>query len=208
MKANASTYPHLKRGIDLICAGLGLIVLTPAFLILGAAIRLDSPGPVFFRQERTGRGGGPFRIFKFRTMYVAPRPTQGFQSGDDPRITRVGRLLRRFSLDELPQLINVLRGEMTLIGPRPALIHQIERYDARQRRRLDVRPGITGWAQVNGRNSLSWEEKIELDVWYVDHCSLRLDLHILLKTASAVLDQSGIYFHGKGSAWSAPSVER
>lgn len=208
MKANISTYHHLKRGIDLICAGLGLIVLTPVFLILGAVIRLDSPGPIFFRQERAGRRGVPFRIFKFRTMYVAPRPTRGFQSAEDARITRMGRWLRRLSLDELPQLINVVTGEMSLIGPRPALIHQIERYDTQQRRRLNVRPGMTGWAQVNGRNSLSWEAKIELDVWYVDHCSLRLDLHILLKTARAVLDQSGIYFHGKGSAWHAPSAER
>jgi lipopolysaccharide/colanic/teichoic acid biosynthesis glycosyltransferase len=208
MKAHASTYHHLKRGTDLICAGLGMIVLTPVFLILGAVIRLDSPGPIFFRQERAGRGGVPFRIFKFRTMYVAPRPTQGFQSGDDPRITRIGRWLRRLSLDELPQLINVVKGEMSLIGPRPALVYQIERYDARQRRRLDARPGITGWAQVNGRNSLSWEEKIEFDVWYVDHCSPWLDLRILLRTARAVLDQSGLYFHGKGSAWSASSVER
>jgi lipopolysaccharide/colanic/teichoic acid biosynthesis glycosyltransferase len=113
-----------------------------------------------------------------------------------------------FSLDELPQLINVVRGEMSLIGPRPALPYQIERYDSRQRCRLDVRPGITGWAQVNGRNALSWEEKIEFDVWYVNHCSPWLDLRILLRTAGAVLDQTGVYFSGKGSAWYAPSVER
>lgn len=208
MKLRADIYYRLKRITDLICAGAGLIVLTPLFLVIGLLIRLDSPGPVFFRQERAGRDGMPFSIFKFRTMHVAPRPSRGFQSADDPRITRVGRWLRRLSLDELPQLINVVRGEMSLVGPRPALLYQIERYDARQRRRLDVRPGITGWAQVNGRNSLTWEEKIEYDVWYVDHCSLWLDLLILLKTAKVVLDQSGLYFHGKGSAWHAPSAER
>lgn len=208
MKLNANTYHRLKRVMDVICTGLGLILLAPLFLVIGLLIRLDSPGPVFFRQERAGKGGVPFRIFKFRTMYVAPAPTRGFQPGDDPRITRVGRWLRRLSLDELPQLINVVRGEMSLTGPRPALVYQIERYDSRQRRRLDVRPGITGWAQVNGRNALSWEKKIEFDVWYVDHCSFWLDLRILVKTARAVLDQSGLYFHGKGSAWHTPSVER
>jgi lipopolysaccharide/colanic/teichoic acid biosynthesis glycosyltransferase len=208
MKLNANTYHHLKRVMDIICAGLGLILLAPLFLVIGLLIRLDSPGPAFFRQERAGKGGVPFRIFKFRTMYVTPAPTRGFQPAEDPRITRVGRWLRRLSLDEFPQLINVIRGEMSLIGPRPALVYQTERYDSRQRRRLDVRPGITGWAQVNGRNVLSWEEKIEFDVWYVDHCSFWLDLRILVKTAKAVLDQSGLYFHGKGSAWHAPSMER
>jgi undecaprenyl phosphate N,N'-diacetylbacillosamine 1-phosphate transferase len=208
VKLNTNTYHHLKRVADVICAGLSLILLTPLFLVIGSLIRLDSPGPVFFRQERAGKGGVPFRIFKFRTMYVAPAPTRGSQAQDDPRITRVGRWLRRLSLDELPQLINVVKGEMSLIGPRPALVYQIERYDSHQRRRLDVRPGITGWAQVNGRNSLSWEEKIEFDVWYVEHRSFWLDLRILLKTTGAVLNPSGIYFRGKGSAWRAPSAER
>jgi undecaprenyl phosphate N,N'-diacetylbacillosamine 1-phosphate transferase len=208
MKLNTNTYHCLKQVADVICAGLGLILLAPLFLAIGLFVRLDSPGPIFFRQERAGKGGVPFRIFKFRTMYVAPSPPRGFQATDDPRITRIGRWLRRLSLDELPQIINVVRGEMSLIGPRPALVYQIERYDSHQRRRLDVRPGITGWAQVNGRNSLSWEEKIEFDVWYVDHCSFGLDLRILLRTTRAVLDQSGIYFHGKGSAWRAPQVEQ
>jgi undecaprenyl phosphate N,N'-diacetylbacillosamine 1-phosphate transferase len=208
MKSKVSIYQHIKLVMGLACAGLGLILLFPVFLVIGLLIRLDSTGPVFFRQERAGKGGVPFRIFKFRTMYVAPDPTRGFQTVGDPRITRVGRWLRRLSLDELPQLINVVRGEMSLIGPRPALPYQIERYDSRQRRRLDVRPGITGWAQVNGRNALSWEEKIEFDVWYVDRCSPRLDLRILLRTAGAMLDQTGVYFSGKGSAWYAPSMER
>jgi lipopolysaccharide/colanic/teichoic acid biosynthesis glycosyltransferase len=140
-------------------------------------------------------------------MSAAPSSIRGFQPIHDPRITRVGRWLRRFSLDELPQLINIVRGEMSFIGPRPPLTYHLERYNASQRRRLDVRPGITGWAQVNGRNSLSWEEKIEFDVWYVEHYSFWLDLRILLKTAGAVADPAGIYFHGKGSAWRAPSVE-
>ena len=207
MKANTKVYHYLRRLMDAICAGLGLILLAPLFLIVGLLIRLDTPGPVFFRQERAGKGGLPFRIFKFRSMAVAPGPVRGFQANDDPRITRVGWWLRRLSLDELPQLINVLKGEMSNIGPRPALVYQIERYDARQRRRLDVRPGITGWAQVNGRNSLSWEEKIEFDVWYVERCSLRLDLLILAKTLGAVLGRSGVYFEGTGSAWHAPSVQ-
>ncbi len=208
MKRNLVNYQRLKRAFDVVCAGLGLIVLSPLFLVIGVFIRLDSPGPVFFRQERAGKDGIPFRIFKFRTMYVASGPIRGYQRADDPRITRVGYWLRRLSLDELPQLINVARGEMSLIGPRPALLYQIERYNAHQRRRLDVRPGITGWAQVNGRNALSWEEKIELDVWYVDHCSFSLDLRIMLRTVRAVFDQSGLYFHGKGSAWYASSREQ
>jgi lipopolysaccharide/colanic/teichoic acid biosynthesis glycosyltransferase len=208
MQLRVNIYQRLKRVTDAICAGLSLILLAPLFLVIGLLIRLSSPGPIFFCQERASRGGVPFRILKFRTMYVAPAPTRGFQPSDDPRITRVGRWLRRLSLDELPQLINVMRGEMSLIGPRPALVYQIERYDSHQRRRLDVRPGITGWAQVNGRNSLSWEEKIEFDVWYVDHCSLWLDLRILLKTIGAVLDQSGVYFRGKGSAWRSTGGER
>lgn len=207
MHLRSTIYPHLKRALDAVGAGLGLIVLAPFFLIIGILIRLDSPGPVFFRQDRAGQHGIPFRIFKFRTMYTAPVPVRGAQNADDPRITRVGHWLRRFSIDELPQLINVVRGEMSLIGPRPALVYQIERYDMRQWRRLHVRPGITGWAQVNGRNTLSWEEKIEYDVWYVDNYSFWVDVRILLKTMGAVLNQSGIYFQGKGSAWHA-SKER
>ena len=191
----------------MVCAGLGLTVLTPIFLIIALFIRLDSPGPIFFRQERAGKNGISFCIFKFRSMYVDPHPSRGYQRDHDLRITKVGRWLRRLSLDELPQFINIFKGEMSLIGPRPALLHQIERYNAHQRHRLDVRPGITGWAQVNGRNALTWEEKIEFDTWYVAHCSPWLDLQILLKTAWAVLDQSGVYFHGQGSAWSTSSKE-
>jgi len=203
-----SFYHYLKRGLDMLGAGLGLILTFPFFLVIGAFIRLDSPGPVFFRQERAGKNGLPFRIYKFRSMYVDPRPVRGFQTGDDPRITRVGHWLRRLSLDELPQLINIIKGEMSFIGPRPALIYQIERYNSRQQHRLDVRPGITGWAQVNGRNALSWEEKIELDLWYIDHCTVWLDLRILFKTVKTILNQSGVYFHGKGSAWHATPTKK
>ncbi|RME42568.1 MAG: glycosyltransferase [Caldilineae bacterium] len=201
-------YPFLKRWLDIIGASVGLGVLSPLLAVIALLIHFDSPGPVFFRQERAGRNGVPFRIIKFRTMRDEPAPPRGFQSGDDPRITRLGRWLRRLSLDELPQLVNVLKGEMSLVGPRPALPYQIERYNDFQRRRLSVRPGITGWAQVNGRNALTWEEKIALDVWYVDHCSLALDVRILFKTIGVVLKPSGIYFHGEGSAWHAPTREQ
>ena len=201
-------YPGVKRLLDTCAAGLGLVLLSPLFLIVSVLIRLDSRGPVFFRQERAGKGGHPFRIFKFRSMHDTPAPARGHQSARDPRITRVGRWLRRLSLDELPQLINVFKGEMSLIGPRPALPYQIERYDAFQRRRLTIRPGITGWAQVHGRNALSWEEKIRLDVWYVEHFSLLMDLRIIFITVTAVCGQSGLYFRGNGSAWHGPTVRR
>jgi lipopolysaccharide/colanic/teichoic acid biosynthesis glycosyltransferase len=197
-------YPRIKRAFDIVVAGAALIGFLPLFLIIGLLIRLDSAGPVFFRQFRAGKDGVPFLIYKFRTMYTSPQPQRGFLPADDPRITRVGRWLRRLSLDELPQLINVLRGEMSLIGPRPALLHHVKRYNPRQRRRLEVRPGITGWAQVNGRNSLTWEEKLEFDVEYVERCSLWMDLYILFKTFKVVFKQSDLYFQGKGNAWSAP----
>ncbi len=200
-----TTYRPLKRALDLVVAGSVLLLLSPLFLLIGILIRLDSPGPVFFRQERLGKGGTIFRIFKFRTMYVSPQPARGFQSARDPRITRVGHWLRKLSLDELPQAINVLRGEMSIIGPRPALPHHLERYDDFQRRRLEVRPGITGWAQVNGRNSLTWEEKFQFDWEYVENLSLSMDVKILLRTVRVIFSTSDLYFHGKGSAWS-PSV--
>lgn len=171
----------IKRLIDFWASLFGFILLSPLFLVIAVAIKLDSPGPVFFRQERVGKDGRVFKIFKFRTMVVnAEKMGAGvFVEKEDPRITRVGKWLRNTSLDELPQLINVLRGEMSLVGPRPTLPYQVERYDERQRRRLLMRPGITGWVQVNGRNSLTWPEKIELDIWYVEHWSLWLDLRIL-----------------------------
>lgn len=188
----------LKRIIDVAGSLVGLTLLSPLFLIAAVLIKVDSPGPVFFRQERVGKDGRRFRIFKFRSMVDgAARLGSGiYVSEGDPRITRVGRFLRRASLDELPQLINVLRGEMSLVGPRPTLAYQVEKYTARQRRRLLVKPGLTGWAQVKGRNSLSWPEKIELDLYYIDRWSLWMDLYILLLTPLAVFRRDTVYRRG------------
>ena len=181
-----------------------LFVLTLPLLVLSAvAIRLESRGPVFYRQLRVGRGGEPFELWKLRTM-VPGAESMGagiYVLEGDPRITRTGRLLRRFSLDELPNLVNVLRGEMAIVGPRPTVQEQVDRYTDRQRRRLEVKPGITGWAQVNGRTSLSWPERIELDVWYVEHRSLRLDAKILLKTARMLATGHGLYSEDLTQGW-------
>ncbi len=185
----------LKRFVDLSGSLAALLLISPLLALLALAVKLDSPGPVFYRQERVGRKGKPFRIYKFRSM-VRGAEHKGaglFVREEDERITRVGSFLRKYSLDELPQLINVLRGEMSLVGPRPTLAYQVEKYDREQWRRLLVKPGITGWAQVNGRSSLSWPARIRLDVWYVDHWSLWLDLKILLKTLKVVCFREGIY---------------
>jgi len=185
----------LKRALDLVVSFLALLGLLPLLLLIGLLIKSDSPGPIFFIQERVGKDGKPFLAYKFRTM-VQGAIDEGaglFVERDDPRITCVGRLLRRFSLDELPQLINILKGEMSLVGPRPTLAYQVEQYDDFQRRRLEVRPGITGWAQVHGRNLLSWPERIEYDVWYIDHWSLWLDIRILLLTPIVIVRSQGIY---------------
>lgn len=184
-----------KRIFDVCVSAAGLFVLSPALLLIAAFIKLDSDGPAFFTQERVGQLGQRFMVLKFRTMI---RNAEQFGSGlyvssDDGRITHVGRLLRRFSLDELPQLWNVLMGEMSLIGPRPALPYQAAQYSVRQARRLAMRPGITGWSQVNGRNSLSWPERLEKDLWYVDHFSLWLDARILFRTVKVWLTGKGLY---------------
>ena len=165
-----------------------LLAASPLLGIAALAVKLGDGGPVLYRQSRVGRDGREFELLKLRTMVVdAERQGAGFAvDRDDPRITRVGRLLRRLSIDELPQLWNVLRGEMSLVGPRPTLRYQVERYDERQRHRLDVRPGLTGWAQVHGRAALPWEERIELDLWYVEHRSPWLDLRILARTPFAL----------------------
>ncbi len=172
-----------------------LAVTAPAAALLGAicaiAVKATSPGPVLFRQERVGRDGTPFRCLKFRTMIDGDNPM--IPAAD--RVTAAGRLLRRFSLDELPQLVNVARGEMSVVGPRPTLAYQVERYDARQRGRLAVRPGLTGWAQVNGRNRLTWAQRIEYDLEYVDRQSLSFDLRIIARTAAAMLGGSGVGGH-------------
>jgi lipopolysaccharide/colanic/teichoic acid biosynthesis glycosyltransferase len=164
------------------------------------AIKLEDGGPVLYRQRRVGKDGVDFELLKLRTMIVgAERQGAGFAvDRDDPRITRVGRILRRLSIDELPQLWNVLRGEMSLIGPRPTLRYQVERYTERQRRRLEVKPGLTGWAQIHGRAELPWDDRIELDVWYVDHRSAKVDLAILARTPLALF--RGTY-KGASGGW-------
>jgi lipopolysaccharide/colanic/teichoic acid biosynthesis glycosyltransferase len=184
-----------KRALDVAGAALGLVVAAPVLAVAAAVVKLEDGGPVLFRQERVGRDGRAFRITKLRTM--APdadrmTTTHALDQGD-PRMTRIGTWLRRTSLDELPELWNVLVGDMSLVGPRPTLAYQVERYTDHQRRRLEVRPGITGWAQVKGRASLPWPERIELDVWYVDHASLALDLRILAATLGVLVRGEGVY---------------
>lgn len=179
----------LKRLMDIVASLALLVVTLPVTLISVASIKLTSPGPVFYRQVRVGMGGRLFRVFKFRSMVVgAEQMGLGLAvAKDDDRITPVGRVLRRLSLDELPQLLNVIKGEMSLVGPRPTVPSQVEKYTEHERRRLETRPGLTGWAQVRGRNALSWKERIDLDIWYVDHWSPWLDLKILFLTIPAVL---------------------
>jgi Sugar transferases involved in lipopolysaccharide synthesis len=183
----------LPRWADLVIAVVSLIVVSPILLAAAIAIRLESRGAVLYRQRRVGRDGVIFEMFKLRTMRQGADPV-GVGTAvtvEDPRVTRVGRLLRRFSLDELPNLFNVLQGEMRIVGPRATLPAQVELYTPRQLRRLDLRPGVTGWAQIHGRAGIPWEERIELDVWYVEHRSLRLDLRILVRTPGALLGGVG-----------------
>jgi lipopolysaccharide/colanic/teichoic acid biosynthesis glycosyltransferase len=186
----------LKRLIDILLSFIGLVLLTVPFAIIALAIKLNSKGAVFFRQERVGKDGRSFKVWKFRTMVVgAVQQGLGYNvAKDDSRITRVGALLRNWGLDELPQLINVFIGEMSLVGPRPTLRYQVEQYNNFQRHRLLVKPGITSFAVVSGRNAISWKERIELDVWYVEHWSLWLDIKILFKTLWTVLvTREGLY---------------
>jgi lipopolysaccharide/colanic/teichoic acid biosynthesis glycosyltransferase len=192
----------VNRLLDATIAGLGLVVGSPALAVAAAAIKLDDAGPVLYRQRRVGLDGEEFELVKLRTMRVGAEHTgAGYAVNEgDPRITRVGRLLRRLSVDEIPQLWNVVRGDMSLIGPRPTLAYQVERYTPRQRRRLEVKPGITGWAQIHGRARLPWDERIELDVWYVEHRSPWLDLKILARTPAALF--AGTY-KGESGGWRA-----
>jgi len=194
----------VNRAFDVLIGGAGIVLASPVLGLAALAIKAGDGGPVFYRQTRVGRGGEDFELLKLRTMEVgAEARGAGFAVNEgDPRITRVGRLFRRTSLDELPQLWNVLRGDMSVIGPRPTLRYQVERYDERQRRRLEVKPGLTGWAQVNGRAALPWPERIELDVWYVEHRSPSVDLRILLRTPLALF--RGTY-KGKTGGWREPS---
>jgi lipopolysaccharide/colanic/teichoic acid biosynthesis glycosyltransferase len=192
----------VNRAADVALAGLGLVVAGPVLAGAALAIKLEDGGPVLFRQGRVGKDGEDFELFKLRSMVVdAERQGAGFAvDRGDTRITRVGRFLRRTSIDELPQLWNVVRGDMSVVGPRPTLRYQVDRYTDRQRRRLDVRPGLTGWAQIHGRATLPWDERIELDVWYVEHRSPLVDLKILLRTPLALF---GGTYKGSTGGWSA-----
>jgi lipopolysaccharide/colanic/teichoic acid biosynthesis glycosyltransferase len=192
----------IRRAVDIAFSSLALAVSSPLILLAMLAIRLESPGAVIYSQRRAGRHGRPFEVLKLRTMVDgAEHIGAGLAiNADDPRVTRVGAFLRRTSLDELPNLVNVLRGDMSLIGPRPTLPVQVEQYSERQRGRLAVKPGITGWAQVNGRASLPWAERIELDLYYIEHRSLALDLTILRRTIAMVLGGSGLY-KGQAGGW-------
>ena len=194
----------MNRAADLAIAGGALVVATPVLALAALAIKLEDRGPVLYRQTRVGKDGVDFELLKLRTMVVGAETMGAGLSVDrgDSRITRTGRLLRKLSLDELPQLWNVVRGEMSVIGPRPTLRYQVEQYDERQLHRLDVKPGITGWAQVNGRASLPWADRIELDVWYVERRSPALDLKILARTPFALF--RGTYKGETGGWKSAP----
>jgi lipopolysaccharide/colanic/teichoic acid biosynthesis glycosyltransferase len=190
----------VNRALDLAGAAIGLAVASPFLGAAALAIKLDDGGPVLYRQRRVGKDGREFELLKLRTMIVGAERVGARYAVNvgDERITRVGRVLRRLSFDELPQLWNVVRGDMSLIGPRPTLRYQVDRYTPRQRRRLEVKPGITGWAQVHGRAALPWAERIELDVWYVEHKSPWLDLRILLRTPLALF---GGTYKGTTGGW-------
>jgi lipopolysaccharide/colanic/teichoic acid biosynthesis glycosyltransferase len=197
----------MKRLLDLVLSGIGLALCAPVIAVLAVAIRLESPGHPFYTQTRAGRHGRAFTIYKLRTMVRGAEFTGAglaIQEGDD-RITRLGRFVRRYSLDELPNLVNVLRGEMSIVGPRPTLLHQVDQYTDRERGRLSVKPGITGWAQINGRASLPWSERIELDLWYVEHRTLALDLRIIARTLEMVITGHGLY-KGESGGWNPPAA--
>jgi lipopolysaccharide/colanic/teichoic acid biosynthesis glycosyltransferase len=191
-----------RRAFDIAVSALALALASPVLALAMLAIRIESRGPVIYRQRRAGLGGRPFDVLKLRTMVDgAEHIGAGLAVNEnDARITRVGAVLRRSSLDELPNLVNVLRGEMSLIGPRPTLPVQVEQYDERQRGRLAIKPGITGWAQVNGRATLPWSQRIELDLHYIEHRSLALDVRILWRTVLMVLGGSGLY-KGRAGGW-------
>jgi lipopolysaccharide/colanic/teichoic acid biosynthesis glycosyltransferase len=196
----------IKRALDIAIALPLAILSSPLVALLALAIRLESPGDPIYRQVRVGKDGRVFEIYKLRTMVSgAEFSGAGLAIAEgDSRITRLGALLRRYSLDELPNLWNVVRGEMSVVGPRPTLRHQVDHYTARQRGRLAVKPGITGWAQINGRASLPWPERIEMDLWYVQHRSLFLDLRILARTLGLVVRGSGLY-KGATGGWQPPT---
>ena len=192
-------YPNIiKPTLDKLLSFTGLVLLSPILLILILLLAIANSGKPFFTQTRPGKNGRLFKVIKFKTMHDG-RNAQGELLPDAARLTPVGRFVRKTSLDEIPQLINVLKGDMSLIGPRPLLVQYLPLYSPTQARRHEVKPGITGWAQVNGRNAISWEQKFEYDVWYVDHCSLILDFKILLKTIQKVFKSEGINQQGQAT---------
>ena len=202
----------MKRLFDIVVSAVMLVLLSPVIAVVAVAVRLDVGAPVLFRQVRPGLKGRAFTLYKFRTMRGAHSGEPGSE-GDEQRLTAFGRRLRATSLDELPELWNVLRGDMSLVGPRPLLMRYLPLYSPEQMRRHDVRPGLTGWAQVNGRNAISWEDKFRLDVWYVDHRTMLLDLEIILRTLGAVFRREGISNESsatmpefRGSSASAPAA--
>ena len=200
VKVHRRFYPkHGKQLFDLVIAWLTLVALFPLMTLIAVLVRVKLGIPVLFRQVRPGLMGQPFRIYKFRTMTDA-QDAKGNLLPDNERLTRFGRFLRATSIDELPELVNVLKGDMSLVGPRPLLMQYLDRYSAEQARRHEVKPGVTGWAQVNGRNDISWEEKFKMDVWYVDHYSLWLDLKIIGLTVLKVLKREGISQRGIATA--------
>lgn len=192
------TLIYMKRLFDIVAASVALLLLSPVILVVALLVRRKLGSPVFFRQTRPGLNAKPFQMVKFRTMRDAV-DTEGYPLPDEERMTRLGSLLRATSLDELPELWNVLKGEMSLVGPRPLLMEYLPLYSTEQYRRHEVRPGVTGWAQVSGRNAISWEDKFKLDVWYVEHQSLRLDIKILLMTVKQVLVRDGISAEGQAT---------
>jgi lipopolysaccharide/colanic/teichoic acid biosynthesis glycosyltransferase len=205
VKGLAYLHSRRKRALDVVLGGAGLVVGAPVIALAAAAVRLESAGHPIFRQRRVGLHGRPFEVIKLRTMVTGAEQLGAGLAVDegDARITRVGAVLRRLSIDELPNLLNVVRGEMSLVGPRPTLQVQVDRYTGRQRRRLEVRPGLTGWAQVNGRATLPWPERIELDIWYLEHATLRLDLRILVASARMAITGHGLY-RGEAGGWREP----
>jgi undecaprenyl phosphate N,N'-diacetylbacillosamine 1-phosphate transferase len=183
-------YKFIKRLLDVILSVIGLIILSPILLITAIAIKLESKGPVIFQQDRLGLNGKAFKIYKFRSMCVGAEKDGVYETKGDMRVTKVGRIIRKTSIDELPQFVNIIKGDMSIIGPRPTLTYHpwpIEKYTNEQRKRFNVRPGVTGWAQINGRKDVPWDKRIEYDVWYVDNLSFGLDFKIFFKTLIKVL---------------------
>jgi sugar transferase EpsL len=198
MKESINSPGKIKRILDVIFAFLALILLLPIFIVIIMVLFLVDGRPIFFTQTRPGKDGVPFQVIKFRTMKES-RTADGLLHPDKERITKFGNFLRKASLDELPELINVIKGEMSIVGPRPLLMQYLERYSKEQARRNEVLPGITGWAQVHGRNAISWEEKFILDVWYVDHWSFWLDIRIIIITVWKVIKREGVSQQGQAT---------